>query len=138
MDIGPVNVTLLEDDSTINLFDLDPQYKLLLIDFWHDRCSYCIKPLTEFIAKSHSNKHSKFVACALNTGETSYQDTKDILSELPETGDVTFTFAHEKEHIKSLFSIQTVPHCLVMERQDSNLQIIFNGHPKDFNFDKIS
>ena len=75
-----------------------------------------IKPLAEFISKSRSNKNLKFVACALNTGEESYQTTKEIVSELPDTGDVTFTFAHEKEHIKSLFSIQSVPHCVVMER----------------------
>lgn len=113
--------------------------RVIVIDFWHIRCPRCIQPLTAFTRMSAAHRDIAFVACAMNVGDGSYELTRDILRSLSEDGlfddegRVVHVFAEEKEPVKRAFGVETVPHCVAIERVDSggSPRVLFRGRIDD-------
>ena len=108
---------------------------LLVIDFWHVECSFCIPALGKFLTLSEKYKSTvvtavtniKFVTCSLNVGEHSKEESLTILGEENETLNL---FASDKQKIKDYWKIQTVPHCVVLKRNASkSWNVLFSDSP---------
>jgi thiol-disulfide isomerase/thioredoxin len=129
-------VKFFKDDSIASMIGSD----LTVIDFWHIRCPYCISPLQKFMNDSVKYDKITFVACAMNTGPGSYECTKDIIEEIThEDNNVVHVFAEDKELMKNTFSITTVPHCVVVQRNksDDTLKLLYWGHTNTLNIETL-
>ena len=129
-------VKFLQDDTTASMIGSG----ITVIDFWHIRCPHCILPLEKFMKDSVKYDKITFVACALNTGSGSYDLTKEIVSNLTnESNSVVHVFAEDKELMKNTFSIQTVPHCVAVQRNhDETLRLLYWGHTNELNFETLT
>ena len=119
-------VKFLKDDITAPMIGSD----ITVIDFWHIKSPYCISPLQKFMKDSVRYDNITFVACALNTGQGSYDLTKEVVDNITiEANNVVHVFAEDKELMKNTFSIKTVPHCVALQRNhDDTFRLLYWGH----------
>lgn len=105
---------------------------LVVIDFWHVKCPFCIPKLGEFIAFSEKYKATgafniKFITCSLNVGNHSKEESLTLLGEDNETLNL---FAHHKQRTKEFWNIKTVPHCVVLKRNPCKTwAVLFSDSP---------
>lgn len=131
MDITQIDgLETLSDGREFNFSTVNDD--LVVIDFWHVECSFCIPALGEFFTLSEKYKSTvvaniKFVTCSLNVGEHSKEESLTILEEDNETLNL---FASDKQKIKDFWKIQTVPHCVVLKRNASkSWKVLFSDSP---------
>ena len=134
MDINIENFGGLEtlfDGKEFNFSSLTDD--LIVIDFWHVECPFCIPKLGEFIKLSEKYKATgafniKFITCSLNVGDHSKEDSLTLLGEDTETLNL---FAHDKQGTKGFWNIKTVPHCLVLKRNRiaETWDVLFSDSP---------
>tara|TARA_B110000027_G_scaffold42684_1_gene46936 strand:+ start:585 stop:1022 length:438 start_codon:yes stop_codon:yes gene_type:complete len=119
----------IEDGKSFNFLELTDD--LLVIDFWHVECPFCIPALGKFLTLSEKHKATgafniKFITCSLNVGEHSKEESLTLIWDDTKTLNL---FAHDKQKIKDFWKIKTVPHCVVLKRNAETWDVLFSDSP---------
>lgn len=123
--LGGLNI--LESEKTFN-FDVISD-DVIVIDFWHVKCPFCIPALRKFITLSEKYKQYgiQFITCSLDVGDCSKESSLAVLEEDNKTINL---FAKNKQHMKDFWNIKTVPHCVVLQRNQADTwNVLFSESP---------
>lgn len=103
--------------------------KLVLMDFWHCHCGYCVKSIPELNRIYHKYKNKSIAILSVN-----YYDSKEYLEKFLTKKTIDCDVLYNAQNIAKLYGVNSAPCIIIIDKTG---KVIYSGEFDDKAIDNI-